>query len=98
MNDAGSPLQDSFSDGLLEGPHYTRPEVLGGQGVPPVLMSGHHARIARWRREASLRVTAQRRPDLIERARRDGRLTAADEAFLRAVADEPGGARQPGSV
>lgn len=98
MNDAGSPLQDSFSDGLLEGPHYTRPEVLGEQGVPPVLMSGHHARIARWRREASLRVTAQRRPDLIERARRDGRLSAADEAFLRAVADEPGPARQPGSV
>jgi len=98
MNDAGSSQQDSFSDGLLEGPHYTRPEVLGGQGVPPVLLSGHHARIARWRREESLRVTARRRPDLIEQARRDGRLTAADEAFLRGVADDPARGRQPGSV
>jgi tRNA (guanine37-N1)-methyltransferase len=83
MTDAGSALQDSFSDGLLEGPHYTRPEVFGGVAVPEVLISGHHARIARWRREASLRVTSQRRPELIEQARRDGRLSAQDEAFLR---------------
>jgi tRNA (guanine37-N1)-methyltransferase len=83
MTDAGSALQDSFSDGLLEGPHYTRPEVFGGVPVPDVLVSGHHARIARWRREASLRVTSQRRPELIEQARRDGRLSAQDEAFLR---------------
>ena len=99
MNDAGSPQQDSFSDGLLEGPHYTRPETLAGQAVPPVLMSGHHARIARWRREESLRVTVQRRPDLIALARRDGRLTAADEAFLRAVASsESASTRQAGPV
>jgi len=83
MTDAGSALQDSFSDGLLEGPHYTRPEVFGGVPVPEVLISGHHARIARWRREASLRLTSQRRPELIEQARRDGRLSAQDEAFLR---------------
>jgi len=83
MTDAVSAQQDSFSDGLLEGPHFTRPEVFGGVPVPEVLMSGHHARIARWRREASLRVTAQRRPDLIEQARRAGRLSDADEAFLR---------------
>jgi tRNA (guanine37-N1)-methyltransferase len=83
MTDAVSALQDSFSDGLLEGPHFTRPEVFGGVSVPEVLMSGHHARIARWRREASLRTTAQRRPDLIEQARRAGRLSDTDEAFLR---------------
>jgi tRNA (guanine37-N1)-methyltransferase len=83
MTDAVSALQDSFSDGLLEGPHFTRPEVFGGVSVPEVLMSGHHSRIARWRREASLRTTAQRRPDLIEQARRAGRLSDTDEAFLR---------------
>ncbi len=83
MNDAGSPLHDSFSDGLLEGPHYTRPELYGQVPVPEVLMSGHHARIERWRREESLRITAHRRPDLIEQARGAGRLSAQDEAFLK---------------
>ena len=82
MNDAGSTAQDSFSDGLLDCPHYTRPETFEGQAAPAVLLSGHHVRIARWRREASLRTTAARRPDLIERARADGRLSAEDEAFL----------------
>jgi len=83
MNDAGSPLHDSFSDGLLEGPHYTRPEVYRQVPVPEVLMSGHHARIERWRREESLRITAQRRPDLIAQARLAGRLSSQDEAFLK---------------
>jgi tRNA (guanine37-N1)-methyltransferase len=82
MNDAGSPQQDSFSDGLLDCPHYTRPEVFDGRQVPEVLLSGHHARVARWRREAALRATAAKRPDLIERARREGRLSDQDEAFL----------------
>lgn len=85
MNDAGSPLHDSFSDGLLEGPHYTRPEVLAGVAVPEVLMSGHHARIERWRREESLRVTAARRPDLIVRVRESGLLSREDEAFLKKI-------------
>ncbi len=85
MNDGASPLQDSFSDGLLEGPHYTRPEVFAGVPVPAVLLSGHHARIARWRREQALRATAARRPELIERARREGRLSVDDEAFLRGL-------------
>lgn len=84
MRDAESPLQDSFSDGLLEGPHYSRPETFEGQAVPEVLLSGHHARIARWRREQSLAVTAQRRPDLILQARAQGRLSASDEAWLKA--------------
>jgi tRNA (guanine37-N1)-methyltransferase len=57
--------------------------VFAGVPVPPVLISGHHARIARWRREASLQVTAERRPELVEQARREGRLSDADEAFLR---------------
>lgn len=86
---APSHEQDSFSDGLLEGPQYSRPERLAGpQGeapVPPVLLSGHHANIARWRRERSLEVTARRRPDLIAGARAAGRLTPDDEQFLRSL-------------
>jgi tRNA (guanine37-N1)-methyltransferase len=89
LGDVQSPLQDSFSDGLLEGPHYTRPEVLqaagGAQPVPPVLLSGHHAEIARWRRERSLAITLERRPDLIAAARAAGRLSAADERYLRSM-------------
>ena len=77
---------DSFSDGLLEGPQYSRPEVLdtpdGLLAVPKVLLSGHHAEIARWRREQALRITAQRRPDLIASARAQGLLDADDEALL----------------
>ena len=77
---------DSFSDGLLEGPQYSRPEVLdtpnGPLAVPKVLLSGHHAEIARWRREQALRTTALRRPDLIVEARAEGLLDAADEALL----------------
>lgn len=86
LGDAKSHQQDSFSDGLLDCPHYSRPEVLlradGADPVPAVLMSGHHADIARWRREQSLALTARRRPDLIESARAHGRLTAADEKYL----------------
>lgn len=86
LGDAASHEQDSFCDGLLEGPHYSRPEVLGegeeAQLVPAVLLSGHHAEIARWRRERSLELTARRRPDLIVAAREAGRLSTADEKFL----------------
>ena len=82
-----SHQQDSFSDGLLEGAQYSRPEVLELDDnthlrVPEVLLSGHHGRIAIWRREQALALTARRRPDLIACARADGRLSAADEAFL----------------
>lgn len=93
LNDAASHQQDSFSDGLLDCPHYSRPEVLRGlEGqledlpVPPVLMSGHHAQIKRWRRERSLEITQQRRPDLIVAARAAGRLSRSDEAFLKQLA------------
>lgn len=81
---APSHEQDSFSDGLLEGPAYSRPESLpDGRSVPPVLLSGHHGAIARWKRERALETTARRRPDLIAAARAAGRLSKADEAFLR---------------
>jgi tRNA (guanine37-N1)-methyltransferase len=86
LGDAASHEQDSFSDGLLDCPHYSRPEHLGDDAVPPVLMSGHHAQIARWRREQSLALTLARRPELIERARQAGRLSAQDEAHLRKLA------------
>jgi len=58
--------QDSFSDGLLDCPHYTRPEVIGDDSVPDVLMSGNHARIAKWRREQQLKNTWLKRPDLLD--------------------------------
>ncbi len=63
---------ESFSNNLLECPHYTRPRVWKGQSVPPVLLSGHHGKIASWRKEESLRITQERRPDLWTRARFHG--------------------------
>lgn len=85
LNDAASHQQDSFSDGLLDCPHYSRPEVWAGAAVPPVLLSGHHAGIARWRREQQLALSARRRPDLIATARAAGQLSPADEALLQAL-------------
>jgi tRNA (guanine37-N1)-methyltransferase len=66
LGDADSASQDSFVGGLLDCPHYTRPEVYEGLGVPPVLLSGNHAGIARWRRKQALGRTWQRRPELLE--------------------------------
>jgi tRNA (guanine37-N1)-methyltransferase len=88
LGDAQSHQQDSFSDGLLDCPHYSRPEVLPGAdadvaSIPPVLLSGHHVDIARWRREQSLALTARLRPDLIASARSAGQLSAVDEKFLK---------------
>jgi tRNA (guanine37-N1)-methyltransferase len=68
LNDAESAAQDSFSHGLLDCPHYTRPEVWQGMAVPEVLKSGNHAAIAKWRHEESLRLTAALRPDLLKQA------------------------------
>ncbi|MDO8304761.1 tRNA (guanine(37)-N(1))-methyltransferase, partial [Herminiimonas sp.] len=83
LNDEASATQDSFVHGLLDCPHYTRPEVYEGVPVPSVLLGGHHAEIVKWRREQSLRNTAARRPELIGQARAAGLLSAADEKFLR---------------
>jgi tRNA (guanine37-N1)-methyltransferase len=66
LNDAESAQQDSFSAGLLDWPHYTRPEEWKGLKVPDVLLSGNHAAIARWRRKQALGRTWQRRPDLLD--------------------------------
>ena len=95
LHDAASHQQDSFSDGLLDCPHYSRPEVLdlppelavpGLDGaVPPVLMSGHHAHIAVWRRQQQLAITLARRPELIDAARKNGRLSKQDEQFLKTL-------------
>ena len=89
LGDAQSHAQDSFEDGLLDCPHYSRPEVLasgdGDRAVPAALLSGHHAEIARWRREQSLSLTARRRPELLAAARAAGRLSNADEKYLAAL-------------
>ncbi|AOK29159.1 MULTISPECIES: tRNA (guanosine(37)-N1)-methyltransferase TrmD [Burkholderia] len=88
LNDAQSAVQDSFADGLLDCPHYTRPEEYEGARVPDVLLGGHHAEIERWRRQQALKNTFAKRPDLIERARRDKLLSRADEAWLASLAKE----------
>jgi len=85
LGNAASAEQDSFADGLLEGPAYTRPELWRGHAVPEVLLSGHHAQIARWRRDQALRRTAERRPDLLAALSPDA-LDAADRALLTALA------------
>jgi len=82
LNAAASHQQDSFSDGLLDCPHYSRPELWGDAAVPAVLLSGHHAEIARWRRVRQLERTARLRPDLIEAARLAGKLSKSDEETL----------------
>ena len=68
LGSAESPEEESFSDGLLEYPQYTRPRELNGMTVPEVLLSGDHARIKAWRRQESLRTTKRFRPDLLEKA------------------------------
>ena len=78
-----SAADESFADGLLDAAHYTRPENWRGLAVPQVLLSGHHAQIAEWRRGQALRWTERQRPELIERVRAAGRLSADDERLLR---------------
>ncbi|HEX7635447.1 MAG TPA: tRNA (guanosine(37)-N1)-methyltransferase TrmD [Noviherbaspirillum sp.] len=82
LNDEGSAVEDSFVNGLLDCPHYTRPEMYEGVAVPPVLLGGNHAEIEKWRRQQSLAATAKKRPDLIEKARTAGLLSRADEKVL----------------
>jgi tRNA (guanine37-N1)-methyltransferase len=86
VGNSGSVQEDSFFQGLLDYPHYTRPEELRGMRVPDVLMSGHHEKIRKWRKEQSLRRTLENRPDLLEKAELD------EEArkILRSIENENG--------
>ena len=87
LNDAQSAVEESFADGRLDCPHYTRPETYEGARVPDVLLSGHHEAIRRWRLERSLERTWRRRPDLLE-----GRALTNEERELLAQVRERGGA------
>ncbi len=84
--DAG-PIEESFSDGLLECPQYTRPQSFRGMDVPDVLLSGHHANIKKHNRKESLRRTYTIRPDLIEKAIQNGQLDDADLMFLDSLSE-----------
>jgi len=84
VGDGQSVEQDSFSSGLLDYPHYTRPAEFGGLRVPDVLMSGHHADVRRWRRRTALARTLERRPELLEEAA----LSDEDRALLSEIRQE----------
>ena len=71
VGNTGSVEEDSFFRGLLDYPHYTRPEELRGMGVPEILLSGHHENIRKWRKEQALRATVEKRPDLLDTAELD---------------------------
>lgn len=85
LHDDASAVEDSFVNGLLDCPHYTRPEEYEGVTVPPALIGGNHAHIQKWRREKALEATVKKRPDLIVKAREAGLLTAADEKILKSL-------------
>lgn len=85
LNNDDSAEYESFQDGLLEYPQYTRPEEFHGKKVPEVLLSGHHGNVAKWRRAQSLKRTWERRPDLFEKAE----LSDEDKKILLAFSEEP---------
>ena len=86
--DAASTAEESFADGLLEYPQYTRPPIFDGQSVPAILSSGDHGAVRQWRRREALRRTLERRPDLLA-----GRaLAPADRALLKEIEAEDGSA------
>lgn len=84
VGNTGSVEEDSFYRGLLDYPHYTRPEELRGMRVPDILLSGHHEKIRKWRKEQALRATLAKRPDLLESAELDDEA----KAMLRRIKDE----------
>jgi tRNA (guanine37-N1)-methyltransferase len=84
VGDDQSVAADSFARGLLDYPHYTRPAVFRSMPVPPVLLSGHHAEIARWRKREAVRRTLERRPDLLAGAQ----LDEEERAILRELVEE----------
>ena len=90
LGDGQSAVEESFAAGLLDCPQYTRPEVWSGQGIPEVLMSGHHEQIRRWRLKQSLARTLQRRPDLVARLIECGDLTKEEKALLEEIQPEAG--------
>lgn len=92
LGDLGSAEADSFADGILDHPHYTRPAVVRGRAVPEALLSGDHERVRRWRRLQALRATRDRRPDLLKAVR----LSAEDERLLRELED--GGEKKAGET
>jgi tRNA (guanine37-N1)-methyltransferase len=89
LGDAASAAEDSFGDGLLDWPHYTRPEVWDGRPVPPVLLGGNHAAIRRWRMMQALGRTWQRRPDLLARRTLTADERGMLEEYCKAAGVEP---------
>jgi tRNA (guanine37-N1)-methyltransferase len=85
LGHAQSAEQDSFADGLLDCPHYTRPEVYEGQAVPDILLGGHHDQIRRWRLKQSLRRTGERRPDLLKQRE----FSEEERKLLAEILNEP---------
>jgi tRNA (guanine37-N1)-methyltransferase len=83
LGDEESAIQDSFMDGLLDHPHYTRPEMIGGQSVPAVLLSGDHARIAKWRYKQALGRSFLRRPELVKKLNLDQEQRRLLDEFLK---------------
>jgi tRNA (guanine37-N1)-methyltransferase len=91
LGDADSAQQDSFVQGLLDCPHYTRPEIFEGEGIPEVLLSGHHAEIEKWRLKQALGRTWQRRPDLLahrQLTKQEARLLAEYQQEQASVQQE----------
>jgi tRNA (guanine37-N1)-methyltransferase len=84
LGDEDSAVEDSFADGLLDWPHYTRPAVWRGHSVPEVLLSGDHGKVRRWRRKEALRATRERRPDLLQSAT----LSPEDARLLKEIEAE----------
>jgi tRNA (guanine37-N1)-methyltransferase len=101
VGNSGSVEEDSFFNGLLDYPHYTRPEELRGMRVPEILMSGHHEHIRHWRKEQALRATLVKRPDLLETAELDEEARAIlaeiapDSSWAKNAPAEPGARRKP---
>ena len=84
LNNEASAEDESFEGNLLEYPQYTRPEVFMGEAVPPVLLSGHHGNIDKWRREQSILRTAKKRPDLLKKAE----LTPKERQWLKTAYEQ----------
>ena len=98
LNDAASAQEDSFVAGLLDCPHYTRPELYAGEAVPDVLLSGNHALIRRWRLKAALKRTMERRPDLLQGralSKEESKLVAEIERERESPADGAPPGREP---